>query len=61
MFQVFDLVNGFEYAFDFVNVSTGGRHSSIVVPIDTAKLPNVVPWYVSIAITDEAGTYEKAP
>ena len=36
-----DAVNVLEYVFDYVNVSVGGRHSSIVVPLEVFKSPNV--------------------
>ena len=40
--KVFDSVGVLENVFDSVNVSVGiGRHSSIVVPLDTFKSPNV--------------------
>ena len=41
--NVFDSVNVFDLTnvFDCVNVSVGqGRHSSIVIPMDTSKSPN---------------------
>ena len=54
--NVFDCVN----IFDCENVCVEGRHSSIVVPMEALKLPNVSLWYVSIVITDAAGTPLKA-
>ena len=45
--NVLDSVNVFENVFDFVNVlenvkvSVMGRYSSIVVPLETFKFPNV--------------------
>ena len=49
---MFDSVN----VFDCSNVNVGGRHSSIIVSLDTLKSPNVSSWYVSNDITDVAGT-----
>ena len=45
--------------FDCVNVSVGGMHSSIVVPLKTLKSTNVSFWYVANVITDAAGTSKK--
>ena len=58
---VFDHVN----AFNCVNVldsdlSAGGRHSLIVVPLETFKPPDVSFSYVFNVIADDAGTPEKA-
>ena len=47
--NVFDSVNAFDFVnvfdcvnvFDYLNDSIGGRHSSIVVPLDSFNVPNV--------------------
>ena len=46
-------------AINFVNMSVGGMYSSIFVPLDAFKSPNVSLWYIDNVITD-AGAHEKA-
>ena len=58
--NVFGSMNVLENIFDSVNVSIGGKHLSIVVPLDMFKFPNVLFWYVSNVITYAAGTCKKA-
>ena len=41
--KMFDCVNVLENVLDSVNVSVGGRHSSIVIPLDTFESPNDSP------------------
>ena len=53
------ILSNFENIFDSENVCVGGRHSSIVVPLDTFKSPNVSLPCVSNVITDVAGTLKK--
>ena len=43
-----------------LNVSVGGRHSSIVVPLDTNNTPNILFWYAAGVIAYTAGTPENA-